>query len=207
MLDVNSLPPNSHKYRESKENAEALAETPKHVEKVVSGKVIMKKKSLWKRLGELFIAEDISDVKSYIFMDVVIPAIKNAIVDTIQNGTDMLFNGRIRGPKPGSGGYGSYYKSVGYAPGPTKVSRPRPRSSYQELIFETRAEAEDVLDSMIDLMQRYHQVTVADLFDAAGVSGNGYTDNSYGWTDLSSAAIVKDRRGYLLSLPNCVELD
>ena len=43
-------------------------------------------------------------------------------------------------------------------------------------------------------------VSVADLNDIIGVTGS-YTDNKYGWYDLSSAQITRDKSGYALKLP------
>ena len=48
---------------------------------------------------------------------------------------------------------------------------------------------------MDDIVEQYGVVTVADLFDLAGVSGNGYTDQNYGWTSTNSADIFRDRDG------------
>ena len=46
------------------------------IESVVSGKVKTKKKSEMSKFKNAFISEDVSNVKDYIFMDVLIPAIK-----------------------------------------------------------------------------------------------------------------------------------
>ena len=54
--------PNSHKYKaEQKQTAEE-----KKIEKVVSGTVKTKKKSEIKKLTDVFVSEDASNVKSYI---------------------------------------------------------------------------------------------------------------------------------------------
>ena len=48
-----------------------------------------------KLLSEFF-ADDIHNIKDYLLYDVVMPAVKNAISDTITNGIDMLLFGKTR---------------------------------------------------------------------------------------------------------------
>jgi hypothetical protein len=49
-------------------------------------------------------------------------------------------------------------------------------------------------------------VSVADLYDLVGVTGN-YTDNKYGWTDIRSASVIRVRDGYMLKLPKALPLN
>ena len=62
--------------RKSKEDMRANSSERRKVEKVVSGNVRTRKKGEINRFKDVFIAEDISNVKSYIVMDVLIPAAK-----------------------------------------------------------------------------------------------------------------------------------
>ena len=59
------------------------------------------------------------------------------------------------------------------------VSRTRTGYDYDDIILESRGEAEDVLERMDELIATYQVVSVADFYDLVGVSGN-YTDNKYG---------------------------
>lgn len=52
----------------------------------------------------------------------------------------------------------------------------------------------------------YGMVSVADLYDLIGVTGN-YTDNKYGWTDIRSASVVRVRDGYIVKMPKAMPLD
>ena len=77
--------PNSHKYKQQlKEQGD------KKVEKVVHGTVKTRKKSQVRKFTDVFISEDVSNVKSYILMDVLVPTIKKAISDIVKDGIDML---------------------------------------------------------------------------------------------------------------------
>ena len=79
-------PANSHR---SKELATESHSEERKVQKVVSGKVTTKKNEV-RKLTDIFISEDARNVKSYIFMDVLVPAIKKAISDIVTDGIDMI---------------------------------------------------------------------------------------------------------------------
>ena len=60
---------------------------------------------------------------------------------------------------------------------------------------------------MDELIDAYGFVTVADLYDLVGVTGN-YTDNKYGWTSIRNAEPVRARGGgYILKLPRAIPID
>lgn len=67
---------NSHKSRQNQND-----DIPeKRVEKVVSGSVKSKKKNGLQKITNVFVPEDVDDVKSYIFEDIVVPAVKDIIL-------------------------------------------------------------------------------------------------------------------------------
>lgn len=71
-----------------------------------------------------------------------------------------------------------------------------------ELIYETRADAEKVLNGMSEIIDNYGLVTVADLYDISGLPGAYYTDSSIGWKgSIKEATIKKVRDGYVIDLP------
>ena len=79
--------------------------------------------------------------------------------------------------------------------------RPEPvRTAYDDIVLETRGEATEVLDTMYNIISQYDSVSVADLFDAVGISSE-FTDEKWGWTDLHGADIRRVHEGYLLDLP------
>lgn len=195
--------PNSHRFKEEQKS------TPeKKVEKVVSGTVTTKKKN---RLADIFISEDIHSVKNYIVMDVLIPAVKDAIEDIITNGIRMILRGDTAAPRSKNGAhYISYNKySSDRRDDDRRYDTNRTRSgySYDDVKLESRGEAERVLTHMDDLIETYGHVTVADLYDLVGVSGS-YTDNKYGWTNIRNAEAVRVRDGkYVLKLPKAIPID
>lgn len=193
--------PNSHKSKE--EPGEQVSE--KKVEKAITGTAKVKKKGELRKFADVFISEDVQNVKSYVILGVLVPAIKKAVSDIITNGIDMILygeSGRSKKSTPSSRvSYRDYYARDRDTP----VQRTRPGYSYDDVYLDTRGEAEDVLSRMDELISTYGMVSVADLYDLVGVSCS-YTDNNYGWTDLKSASVERGRDGYFLKLPKITSL-
>jgi len=213
-LDINEFEPNSQKYK--MEQAVKDASTEKKIEKVVTGTPVKRKRSLLKRFGDIFLTEDVGDVKAYLIYDVLIPAIKENVADLINSAVGMLFFGeanrrarRASGTPTGSKvNYGGYFSGGERREKMPAYAKSRVAHNFDDVIFETRGEAELVLDGMIEILNsEYKQVTVADFYDLAGMS-TSFTDNKYGWIDLRGARVIgSSSRGYYIDLPRCVSLD
>lgn len=204
--DVEDYKPNSHKFKEGQKDSR---NERKKLEKVVDGTAKVKKKGKTSKFAEMFIAEDLSSVKSYIVSDVLIPAAKKLFVDAIKDAADMFVYGRTDRGKRSSGfraDYVSYnrYSDRKYDDRPGNDVR-RNSYSYDDVILETRGEAEEVLDTMNAVIDEYGMVSVMDLYDLVGITGQ-YTDNNYGWKNLRNAEPVRVRDGYMLKMPRAVPL-
>ena len=197
---MENYPSNSHKAREE------VAE--KKVEKVVSGKTSTKKKSGIRKLSDTFLSEDVSNVKSYIFSEVLLPAAKKLVSDIVTNGTNMLLYGEIKNKKGNSSkvSYSRYYddRSRDY-----RSPVVRNNFDYDEIIFETRGDAEAVLDAMYDILNQYKVVSVAELYDLAFFKQK----TAYGiclsdWSsDVCSSDLIAKAHGYILKLPRALAID
>lgn len=208
-----NLPNNSHKARAEraslKENDKA-PEPAKRAEKVVHGKVKAKKNET-RKWTDMFISEDVANVKSYIIMDVIVPSIKKAVYDLIVGTLDMsLYGGRGGGGKRPTADKVSYrtdYNSVSRRDDRFTNDRNRTSSgySYDDITLETRGEAEMVISRMDEIMDEYDQVRVADLYDLVGITGD-YTDNKYGWTNIQTARVVRTRDGFKIQMPRAIPL-
>lgn len=196
---------NSHRSKEGK--TEALTDRKK-VEKVVHGRVRTKPKSGVSKITDVFISEDAANVKSYIVMDVLVPAVKKAISDIVRDGIDMILYGESRGRKSSSAsGYVSY-RDYSRSDDRDRFWDSRSRSSYahDDIILDSRGEAEEVLTRMDELIDTYGNVSVADLYDLVGKSSE-YTDNKYGWTNIRNAEPIRVRDGYMLKLPKALPIN
>lgn len=195
--------PNSHKFREDQTTA---PNEKKKIEKVVRGSVKTRPKKGVSKLADIFVSEDISNVKSHIMMDVVVPAVKKVISDIVRDGIDMLLYGDARGNRSSSS-YISYrdYTSNNVSSNRSINSPSRTGYNHDDIILETREEAEEVLERMDELIETYGVVSVADVYDLIGISCN-YTDNKYGWTNIRNAEPIHVHGGYLLKLPKALPI-
>lgn len=208
-----NLPDNSHKSRNEAKAADAKPvvnkqnSEEKRAEKIVHGKVKTKENGV-RKLTDIFIAEDVVNVKDYIIFDVVVPALKKAIYDLVVGTLDMsLYGGRGNGNRPKADKI-SYRDYNGVSRRDDRsYDRRRTNSgySYDDIVVETRGEAEAVLSRMDEIIEEYDIVRVADLYDLVGVTGD-YTDNSYGWTNIRNAKIVRVRDGYKIDMPRALPI-
>lgn len=196
--------PNSHRYKEGK--TEALTDRKK-VEKVVHGKVRTKPKSGVSKFTDVFISEDAANVKSYIVMDVLVPAVKKAISDIVRDGIDMILYGESKGRRSSSASSYVSYRDYSRSDDRDRSRDSRTRSGYthDDIILDSRGEAEEVLTRMDELIDTYGNVSVADLYDLIGKSCE-YTDNKYGWTNIRNAEPIRVRDGYMLKLPKALPI-
>lgn len=202
--------PNSNKYK--KELAEK-EKGDKKLEKVVTGTTRTKKRSEAAKLTDIFISEDVHNVKSYVFFDVLVPAIKKAIFDIVTNGIDMILYGESgrRDHKRSTASkvsYGSYYRSERDRDRDRRdLVRARSGLDFDDILFDNRGDAEAVLTALEDVINQFDVATVGDLYDLAEISTNNYAINKYGWKDLRTAQVVRVRDGYMIKMPKALPLD
>lgn len=211
-LNQSNLPSNSKKSKTAQEKTE------NRIKPVVKkGDVVRKKKSTSRKFIDSFFGEDISNVKDYLIFDVVIPSLKDGIIDAVTNGLTMLLTGnrgssKHRGSRIVSNGGTNYSKIYTLNGSGSRSDRPfnKARDSRyamtngmeDEIILQSRAEAEEVLEVLICRVEDYGNATVGDLYDALGETSSP-TDRKWGWFDLSSARVVRVTDGYLIRLPRC----
>lgn len=208
MIKPEEYPDNSHKAkRGEKEIVRA--------EKIVKGKVKKRKKSVGNRLAENLELEEPRGVLHDIIYDILIPAAKDLVSDMLTGGIEMILFGkeggrddrrttRDRGRSYVS--YGNYYGSKrNKRDGYSRINRAAAHT-FDDLIFDNRQEAEDVLTHMVDILDEYQEIKVADLYDLVGETST-FTDYKWGWENLSSASVARVRDGYKLKLPKAVPLD
>ena len=199
---MENFPSNSH---ESKEK--------KVIKPVVSG-AKTKKKSEISKFADVFLAEDVNSVKSYILMDVLVPAIKKAISDIVTNGVDMILYGGNGNPSTKKSisskvSYTPYYKYTQQQSNQLSdrnMSRSKTVYEYDDVLFDSRGEAEKMLNAMDEYIKDYGMISVGDYYDMAGVTSQ-YTTRKYGWSDLREAQVVRIREGYIIKLPKPGPLD
>lgn len=74
-----------------------------------------------------------------------------------------------------------------------------------DIFFDSRETAERVLELSKEIINEYGFVTIADMYDLAGLNTT-YTEQKYGWVDLKEAKIIRVRPGYKLILPEIIPI-
>lgn len=183
--------------------------TEKKVEKVTSGQVRVKKKSELEKIGGMFISSDISRIKQFAVMDVIIPTVKKAISEIVKNGIDMILYDSNERPASTNRTRVSYNKCFAGGSSSSSIQQPTRVQNgfdYDNIIFEQRGDADAVLETLRDIIQRYGFASVGDLYDLAEITTNNYTINNYGWTDLRTASVSRVWEGYVIRLPKAYPL-
>lgn len=185
------------------------------VERVVKTQVVRREKSLTQKFLSTFTSEDVHSVSSNVIRYVVIPAVQNLFYDVIVEAASRTFFGEARSNRgrssswrtPQATNYSRYYSN----PSDTRRSVPsrdvgHRTDNFRDYIIPDKAEAEMVLDHMVDLTQEYGSATVGDLYDLLGVTSD-YPNNNWGWQRLSDARTSRVQGGYVLVLPEPRVLD
>ena len=204
---MNDYTPNSHRFKEDKTKSNLPTERKPKVEAVTTGARVKKKGA--NKFAEVFLSEDVSNVKSYILMDVLVPSVKKALYDVVTNGIDMILFGETGRSKRTSNAdrvsYSRFYDRRDDRRRDEPVSRIR-AYSHDEVRIPTRGEAEEILARMDEIVATYGMVSVADYYELAGVTCE-YTDNNYGWTSVRSARVERTRDGYIIKMPKALPID
>lgn len=79
------------------------------------------------------------------------------------------------------------------------------RKNVDNILFDSRETAENVLEVSKEIINKYGVVTIADMYDLAGLDAP-YTGQKYGWADLKEAKIIRVRQGYELVLPEIIPI-
>lgn len=210
---IENYPGNSKKQRAE----EAKSETARpEIKKIVTTSGTIRKASLGSRMRETFAGEGARETGMYVFFDVIIPAIKAMTFDTITQGADrILFGGRdvIRSGVANAPRTRTNYNQIStkaannyygrnFEGGGREISRAaRNNHRFDEILLDSRGEAETVLDTMQDLISRFEWVSVPEFYSMVGVTSE-FTDEKWGWTNVSTAQIRPSRGKYVILLPS-----
>lgn len=193
--------PNSNRVREQ-DSQRISAE--RRTDKVISGNAHRRRKSGINRTAGTIVTGDLNSVLQSLWMDTLVPSIKRAISEFICNGVNMLLGEPIRSKQGAKTPYRSYYERQDERRTQAR-SQTHSAYAYDDIGFDSRGEAEEVLFRMEEILDRFESVSVAELFEMAGIKPN-YTDNKYGWKNLEDAHVVRIGDEYVIRLPKATML-
>lgn len=205
---MDQFPGNSNRARSRSE--------PQKIESVTTARRSGKKKKLGHQFRDSFISGSARGSAEYVIIAIVIPAMRDLLAETARGGIDRWIYGGDGPSRPRRFG-----GLTGYSDGPqvdyqSRYSNSRPSRSHEpnmlsrrsrgrdvssDLVIATREEANDVIDRMFDILNRYGSVSVSNLCALTGVESS-HTDTKWGWVQLRGArAIPLSGGGFLLHLP------
>lgn len=191
IIDPDNFPSNTNKQKEERK-----------LQKVIKGDVKIQKPSFFRKALSSIFADDLSedDIRNELIFDYLVPTVKNTLNEMGKMLLDALFFGSMKpraksGNSPVKVSYSNYYDNKSSSTATSRTSY-----NFDEYAFNSRQDAEDALDQLIDLTKNYGAASVADFCDVIGVTSN-FTDNKYGWTDLIKVTISRTRDGYIINFP------
>lgn len=177
---------------------------------VEKGVAVLQKESLCQKVKKMFIPSDVQDVKTYVVEQILIPGVKDGILSVIE----LMFYGRTSrrigsGPLTQARTNYSYISSngqkIGQAQTPQVSQKDRAIHNFKNVVYPTYQDAEDVISTLIDLVDRYGQATVADFYDASGIEADWASDN-WGWRSFNKLESRKVREGYVIDMTQPIYL-
>ena len=202
-MTVPNYPPNN----QSEEIEKKTAPEDRKVERVTKGKVVRRRKKT------TAFSQSVEKVGDYVFKDVVMPMLRDMVVDSVTGGIERAIYGDTRparssirgsGARGGHISYNRYSSSTPSAPAAparrTVTKAQRARHDFDNIIIDSRQEADEVIDKLFELMSSYGYATVSDLYSMVGIE-SVHTDTQWGWYSMPGASPRRIRAGYLLDLP------
>lgn len=206
MADVVPIEPSSGSFPGNSDKSREGAAPAKKETKVIA-KAKVSKSSPIKEALKTFFVNDLPDIANHLVIDVAIPAAKNAITDMVTQGIQQLLYGAVDVNRGRSGTYTSYGSSsrTTYTRGtPNNVRYLEPRGSVRQssvrvddLVFDTKSDATEVIEYLAETIERYGQISVAALYSSVGIQPK-YTDERWGWTTLDAFELRSSRDGWII---------
>lgn len=136
------------------------------------------------------------------------PSLKDMAYEAVTEGANRMIykeSTRSRAAAPRSRRGRTNYNSI--SKGPRFSKRDQNMMSFDRLTFDTRAEAQQVLDDLYSAMSQYGVITVAEFYDTAGFTSNRFTDENWGWISLRGSRVIRVNEGFAVQLPDPQPLD
>lgn len=204
-MDYDNLKSNSLKSRQAAEEQNKPAP-------IVKGDVHLRKQPLEKRLMEIIFPGSMEDIKEHMIFDVLIPGIRDNVWNMLTDGLSLLFSGSVKKKNAGkpSNGYVQYsnYSYGGTSTSSSSSGRTLDPPPLDDVVFNSKEDAYQVLDDLVDYISRFESVPVSYFYDRCGITvANWQGPNKWGWTNLGGARVMSLRGGgYVIDFPKPVYL-
>src|SRR5689334_18255100 len=175
----------------SKDQEKKTVVKKEEIVKIVTADVIEKPKGLGHKFKTIFFGGDFKQAMRTVAGDVILPAIRSLIVESVSKGAERViygdsytrrrevdyrprvqYNNPFRQPDP---------RTMGRVPDQGPRSYRVNRRDVNDIIIQSRDEAEAVVERLIDVIDKYEFVSVGDLNGILGLESS-HVDEKWGWT-------------------------
>ena len=165
------------------------------------------KESLFKRfIHGIFVAGP-KEVKESIITDVLKPAIRDTIADSLYAIVDTAIygreGGRVKRGRTVGGKLTSGTDYNGISTGrrrSTDVGRTSAEYDFDDIWFPDRRDCDDIYDALVEELIEHDWVSVYYYFEVCGKTAQ-HPDHNWGWTSLEGTSYKHTANGYALKLP------
>jgi hypothetical protein len=202
---MEEFPAQSHKARE-----------PRVVQPVTTSVARVRSAPMGRRFRETFIKGDARSVWTSMIWETFFPNLSENFQDAIHNGVDALFGGystvgrgrnRGRYARPGGSSVSKHNpdRALGRTSEPRFSDDDRRNHRFEVLEIDSRVEAQEVLNQMNLLIDKFDVCSVADFLQMVQQTPTS-ADYKFGWEELGNVSVVSSRGSYYLDLPDPIQL-
>lgn len=197
-------------------NKQAQQKPKPELKCVVTGKSKPVPQSIWSKVFVGIKPASGQTMKSFIFDEIVTPLIQRAVVEGVTGAINYLVKGDAYADRKATNSFGkSYINYNGISSGkPTGgngqyvYSGKNSGMDIENVWFESRVDAQRVLDEMMGVIAQYDILTVNGFYDLIGrTSLIDPSNEKFGWSDLRNAYITGARGGWIIHLPRPMPID
>lgn len=197
-------------------NKQAQRKPKPELKCVVTGKSKPVPQSIWSKVFVGIKPASGQTMKSFIFDEIVTPLIQRAVVEGVTGAINYLVKGDAYADRKATSSFGkSYINYNGISSGkPTGgngqyvYSGKNSGMDIENVWFESRVDAQRVLDEMMGVIAQYDILTVNGFYDLIGrTSLIDPSNEKFGWSDLRNAYITGARGGWIIHLPRPMPID
>ena len=183
---------------------------------VVSGKTKPVPQSFWSKVFVGIKPASGQTMKGFIFDEIVTPLIQRAVVEGVTGAINYLVKGDAYADRKNNNSFGkSYINYNGISSGKSNgnssqyvYSGKNSGMEIENVWFESRVDAQRVLDEMQSVIAGYDILTVNGFYDIIGRTNIIDPSNEkFGWSDLRNAYITASRGGWVIHLPHPMPID
>lgn len=183
---------------------------------VVSGKSKPVPQSFWSKVFVGIKPASGQTMKSFVFDEIVTPLIQRAVVEGVTGAINYLVKGDAYADRKNNNSFGkSYINYNGISSGKSNAngsqyvySGKNSGMEIENVWFESRVDAQRVLDEMQSVIAGYDILTVNGFYDIIGRTNIIDPSNEkFGWSDLRNAYITASRGGWVIHLPHPMPID